>query len=274
LEKDCQPAPAVRKKREKRPPVSNTTALEEKLDGIVQLLQQQLSQASQSLIESPNSSSNTFEFRERAPAINTGAPIATTRGSSIETETATPSCKSYSTPSSIPIDYPIETEDECKEYLDTYRTTMVAYLPLVPIGPEVTVKEMREQHPFQWLVIRALCSKNVARQLALGMEFRNTLGRRVISRGERSVDVLLGLLIYSGWMHTYIKTNPIVTVVLQLAISLASDLGLNRSQPKEPLGQHLMNLTAQGCPKPWNVTAPRTMAERRTIIGLFHLNSM
>jgi hypothetical protein len=263
----------VRKKREKRPPVSNTAALEEKLDGIVQLLQQR-SQTSQPLIESPNASSNTLQFRERAPAINTGAPTVTTRGSSIETEIATSSCKSYNTPSSIPIDYPTETEDECKEYLDTYRTTMVAYLPIVPIGPEVTVNEMREQHPFQWLVIRALCSKNVARQLALGTEFRNVLGRRVINQGERNMDVLLGLLIYTGWMHTYIKTNPIVTVVLQLAISLAADLGFNRPQPKEPLGQHLMNLTAQGCPKPWNAFATRTLAERRTIIGLFYLSSM
>jgi hypothetical protein len=87
-----------------------------------------------------------------------------------------------------------------------------------------------------WLVIRAISSKRSRRQITLGLEIRKVLAREMVIEGTRSLDLLLGLLVLASWGHFYMCVKPILTTVLQLGISLASDLGLTKPVPLEPIG--------------------------------------
>ncbi|KAF2188861.1 hypothetical protein K469DRAFT_564540 [Zopfia rhizophila CBS 207.26] len=312
LNKDCQPAPTVRKKRASNRPVSSmatvankTAALEEKLDDIVQLLQRSQDPQSQPAssisirginqlqdqIQHGSSGSVTFNNvvapsndprnllsaaqnctnynvaqESHMPATSYGSTPADTLPISCSANASSPSAVNY---------YPLESEAECEECLETYRTKMVAFFPIVVIRPEVTVAELREQRPFLWLVIRAICSKNAARHRGLELEVRKMLGREMLLKGSKTLDLLLGILVYAGWGHFYIYKNPIITTDIQLGIALAADLGLTKPVPSEPCGV-MLNYSAQGCPKPQSsLTNPvRTMEERRAVIGLFLVSSI
>jgi hypothetical protein len=172
------------------------------------------------------------------------------------------------------LDFPPESEPQLEEYLETYRTKISAYLPIVCIRPETTMLELRKQRPFLLLVIRAICSKNLERQMAIVEEIKKILGREMLIEGAKNLDLFLGILVFAGWCHLYICNRPIISTIMHLAMSLASDLGLTKPLPNEN-GCIMLNYTAQGCPKPITVMAStRTMEERRAIVGLYLVSSM
>lgn len=189
---------------------------------------------------------------------------------------ATSTC-SFSTgrdnPSSS-IDYLPETEAQLEEYLDSYRTQMVPYLPIVCISPDMTLEKLRKQRHFLFLVIRAICSKNLERQAALVLEVKKVLGTEMLLEGSRNLDLFLGILVFAGWCHVYICNGPIMSTIIHLAMSLASDLGLTKPLPTESSAV-MLNYTAQGCPKPIIGMIPaRTVEERRAVIGLYVVSSV
>ena len=205
-----------------------------------------------------------------------------------EPHTPAPSCMSSSSDpplgstssaaSSFPIlgNYPVESEEECEECLETYRTKMIPFFPVVVIRPTTTVREMREQRPFLWLVIRAICSKSSARQRALGLEVRKALGKAMLVENTKSLDLFLGILVFVSWGHYYLCKNPVVTAAIQLGMSLAADLGITRPARQDPIGV-MLHYSSQGCPKPpcsRGVNPPRTMEDRRAGIGLFLISSV
>lgn len=169
----------------------------------------------------------------------------------------------------------METEAELEECLQTYRTKMVSYCPIVPIEATVTVKSMSKEHPFLWLVIRAVCSKSLTRQRALELKVRQTLGREMLINGTRSMDMLMGVLVFAAWGHYFVTSKPITQPVIMLAMSLAYDRGLTKPIPTDPVTVTL-NFNSQGCPKPVFAaySLVRTMEERRTVIGLFLISSV
>jgi hypothetical protein len=85
-----------------------------------------------------------------------------------------------------------------------------------------------------WLAIRAISTKKMALQEVLGVEFRKVVATQMLLEGTRSFDMLEGLLVFAAWGHYYICFKPIMTTIIQLAISLASDLALTKSVPLEP----------------------------------------
>lgn len=161
---------------------------------------------------------------------------------------------------------------ELEETLETYRTKMAPFFPLVMIGKNVTARELIEERPFLSLVIRAICPKSTAKQAELGTEVRRVLGREMLMEGAKNIDLLLGLLVYVSWGHFYLYNKPIISAIIHLATSIAFDLGLTKPVPTEP-ALIMLSYNAQGCPK--NLTAAvRTMEERRAIIGLFLIGSV
>ena len=139
----------------------------------------------------------------------------------------------------------------------------------------------------------AVASKSTEQQVALGKEVRLALGRKMLVEGDRSLDLLFGILVYTGWLvapprlvnhvcmnglnrpyraHSHSHTNPIVTNLLQLAMALLADLGLNKTPPEQSLNV-VLNYDSQGCPRQF-AQPKRTMEERRVAVGLFWLSSV
>ncbi|TAQ89078.1 hypothetical protein B7494_g2583 [Chlorociboria aeruginascens] len=329
LNKDCQPGPTVRKKRISKglasSSASKTAVLEEKLDGIVQMLQRSqipipgITQ-SQEQIQNQNSGSRAFtdwslssdtssgpitnaqtEANIRRDAFTTSSPSLvgnlvfdnTTRPDQAASSTKaikegfthdttngppTPAAsireQSCLSESSTSIGYPLESDAELRCCLETYRSKMAPYLPMVCIRAEVTVEQLRQDRPFLFLVIRTITSKNLARQGALVLEVKKAMGRNMLLEATKSLDMLFGVLLFAAWCQYHICHKPIITTVLHLAMSLADDLGLSRPVPTEPINI-MQHYSAQGCPKPLNMSNhERTMEERRAIIGLWLITSV
>lgn len=180
--------------------------------------------------------------------------------------------KANDTPPSFPTNSELEDIAELEMTLETYRTKMAPFFPLVIIDKNVTARELMEERPFLSLVIRAICPKSTARQAELGLEIRRVLGREMLIEGAKNMDLLSGLLIFSAWGHFYLYNKPIISTVIHLATSVAFDLALTKPVPTEP-ALIMLAYNAQGCPKNATV-AVRTMEERRSVIGLFLVSSV
>jgi hypothetical protein len=273
----------------------NNNALEEKLDGIVQLLQR--SQAIQTQAAPipatgnafspihqvrPPELSNSLSFNNLVSVASTDQSARTSQGPPTPATSATSnppenvfSCFSGPSPASFAgKKYILETEAELAEYLEIYRTEMISYFPIVPLEATATVKYMSEERPFLWLVIRAVCSKDWVRQRVLDLEIRQTLGKELLIEGTRSMDMLTGILVCAAWGHYFATSKPILQPIIMLAMSLAYDRGLTKPIPTDPVTLTL-NFNTQGCPKPIlaGQNLVRTLEERRTALGLFLMSS-
>jgi hypothetical protein len=93
--------------------------------------------------------------------------------------------------------------DAAEKLLQEY-STHVPYFPFVVISQNDSLKSLRREKPFLLLSILATSSRcHKQLQDKLEMEVRKDLGQRVIVQGEKSLDLLQGLLVYLAW---YVQT--------------------------------------------------------------------
>ena len=84
--------------------------------------------------------------------------------------------------------------------LDTF-ASMLEYLPFVDISVLGTISHMAETQPFILLAIMTVASRSrtVQKHSLYEDEFLKVLGLKYVSGGERSLELLQGLLIYCAW---------------------------------------------------------------------------
>lgn len=78
---------------------------------------------------------------------------------------------------------------------------MLPWFPVTSIAPEAGVPELAKERPFVLLAILAAASgsKSLQGHSLYDEEFRRVLGLKFVSSGERSLELLVGLLIYCAW---------------------------------------------------------------------------
>lgn len=77
--------------------------------------------------------------------------------------------------------------------------------PFVVTPPKMTLDALRRDRPFLLLSILTVTeSSNEKLQLQLELELRETLSKKVIVHGEKSLDLLQGVLVYLTWCATRI----------------------------------------------------------------------
>ena len=107
------------------------------------------------------------------------------------------------------LDRGIVTVEECDLYLKSFRQ-MNSYFPFVMINPRATVQSMIQDSPYLLLAVLVTGSlANKSLQITLDKEFRAALSHSVVLHGEKSLDVLQGLLVYIAW--SVYPPRPIVT---------------------------------------------------------------
>ncbi|KGO65244.1 hypothetical protein PITC_072390 [Penicillium italicum] len=143
---------------------------------------------------------------------------------------------------------------EAEENLTNFQTSKLPYFPFVYIPFKTSSELLRRERPFLWLCVMAVSSKSTAQQQILGTRIRQTIGQQMVVNSEKNIDLLLGLLTF-------------IAVFAQLAISLVFDLGLNKPVPEETS----ITSNLQKFPRP---SAPRTMEERRAVLGCFLVTSI
>ncbi|KAI1160773.1 hypothetical protein F5B18DRAFT_631298 [Nemania serpens] len=163
---------------------------------------------------------------------------------------------------------------EAQLCLNKFREETLAFFPFAYIPPHVTVVDIRKLYPFLWLNILSTTTTSHQRRISLGDQARNIVIQKIVVEREKSIDLLLGLLTYLGWVHKQRAATPYTSLFSQLVVTLVYDLGLHR-QPSESRPP----FCGPGKPsRNENVNPPqmirRTPEELRAILGAFILTSM
>ncbi|KAK0364086.1 hypothetical protein LTR91_019247 [Friedmanniomyces endolithicus] len=134
-------------------------------------------------------------------------------------------------------------EDSVKDLLHALdfnyiRTRLIAFrqltihFPFYCLRPDASVVDMATDGPLTTVAICTVTSSaHPDTQARLAQAFRHALSATVIIRGERSMDLLQGLMIFLAWHHNYMAKQQIHQLLYLLA-GMAADLGLYR-QPYE-----------------------------------------
>ncbi|KAL5113850.1 hypothetical protein ACEQ8H_008270 [Pleosporales sp. CAS-2024a] len=112
--------------------------------------------------------------------------------------------------------------------LDTYRR-MLEFFPFVTLPKEYSCQDLVQHRPLLLFgVLTAASYESSSLQQTLSREFRKVAMVKILN-GEKSLDLLQGLLVFIAWHHHYMDTQAVsVPMLLQLCVGIATDLGLDR----------------------------------------------
>ncbi len=88
---------------------------------------------------------------------------------------------------------------EAAESLMTFRKFMLIFLPFVYLPSTMTSERLSEVNPFLWFCIMTITCKNPDRRLVMSDAVKKHLAQKMVIDHEKSLDLLLGLLVLMGW---------------------------------------------------------------------------
>ncbi|TQN73413.1 hypothetical protein CSHISOI_02078 [Colletotrichum shisoi] len=96
--------------------------------------------------------------------------------------------------------------DSAEKLLQTFRI-MLKHFPCVALPPDATVMSLSKTKPFLLLAILSTASGSSALQghTLYDEEFRKVLGLKFVAGGERTLELLQGLLIYTAWYPFHLR---------------------------------------------------------------------
>ncbi|KAL5410334.1 hypothetical protein PMIN04_010671 [Paraphaeosphaeria minitans] len=165
----------------------------------------------------------------------------------------------YGTPARSPENIPyVPAEACCKAYdpvadglLDDYKADSLlqefrhSYTPAFPfviVPPSINGKALRQSHPFLFHAILTVTThRQAGLQATLAAKLKEQISLRVISHSHKSLELLQGILLYTGWYHFYYDPfKQHLAVMLQLCIAMLQDLGFSKNpqnaKKKIPMG--------------------------------------
>jgi hypothetical protein len=91
--------------------------------------------------------------------------------------------------------------DSAGKLLTRFREVMLAHFHCVVVGEEDTVATMAKERPFVLLALLAAASgsRTLQGHSLYDEEFRKVLGLKFVAGGERTLELLQGLVIYISW---------------------------------------------------------------------------
>lgn len=91
--------------------------------------------------------------------------------------------------------------DSATSLLVSFRDGMLPYFPITVLPPDTRIPTLAKERPFVLLAILAAASggRSLQGHNLYDEEFRKVLGLKFVSGGERSLELLVGLLIYCAW---------------------------------------------------------------------------
>ncbi|KAH8428439.1 uncharacterized protein LDX57_006137 [Aspergillus melleus] len=143
--------------------------------------------------------------------------------------------------------------------------------PFVVIPATTNASQLHAQYPFLLLTIIAACSEDdFALQKTLDHEIKRQICVRIIMNDERSMDLLLGLLVHTAWYQYRFETiHTQMYLTLELAITLVVDLSLDQNS-----GLSMRGITAGLKGKGSETAIQQSSTAKRALLGVFHLTSV
>ncbi|KAJ4207063.1 hypothetical protein NW759_014061 [Fusarium solani] len=127
--------------------------------------------------------------------------------------------------------------------LNTFKS-MVTYLPFIVFPDDCNVSYLAATKPFTLLSILTVASGSqmVQKHALYDDEFRKALGLKYVSGGEKSLELLQGVLIYCAWYPFQLRPkNGQLVQCLRIAADLIHDLDLDQDllTMPDPLGRQV-----------------------------------
>jgi hypothetical protein len=106
---------------------------------------------------------------------------------------------------SVPLQYtdptaPNFSSTDANALLEFFRTQISPRFPFVVIPPSMSVENLYRNRPFLYISIIAVTSRSSTEQQELSKLVMKHLAERLIINCERSLDLLLGVLVFAGWL--------------------------------------------------------------------------
>lgn len=166
----------------KSSPTLNAPQLEEKLDRLMNLLSSQQNKGEVAAgISIHNSAAASISSTIHSPA-----PSSTTLTNGAET-----------VPGWSIIDN-ISAQD-AESRLRIFRDKMLPFFPIIHSPPHISAQQLHAEKPFLWLSIMCVAGPTTPDQMALGEKLRSTIAEEVVLKSRKSLDFLIGLVVFLGW---------------------------------------------------------------------------
>lgn len=197
LSKECIPSTPVRQRGVKRSAVSKRSQLESKLDDLLSLLRTQNITQNIDPVSQTNSAStpSSIEYANPVNSLLTSSNPSHSSQPSVHNPDVS-SQFSYTSSTSMIIDGSPTLTDHG---LSDFRIDHLRYLPFIHIPETMAVAQLRLVRPLTCLAVQAICFKVHPDQNELCRQVRKMLAERILVDGERSLDLLLSLLVLMAW---------------------------------------------------------------------------
>ncbi|KAI1427452.1 hypothetical protein F5Y12DRAFT_173253 [Xylaria sp. FL1777] len=120
--------------------------------------------------------------------------------------------------------------DSATKLLASFRD-MLPHMPCLVFPENVDVRSLARNSPFVLLAVLAVtsCSSSLQGHSLYDEEFRKVLGLKFVAGGERSLELLQGILIYCAWYPFHLRPkNKQSFQYLRMAVDIVHDLELER----------------------------------------------
>ncbi|KAI1126129.1 hypothetical protein F5Y10DRAFT_278960 [Nemania abortiva] len=108
---------------------------------------------------------------------------------------------------------------------------MLPHLPCFVLPEDVDVRSLAKNSPFVLLAILAVtsCSSSLQGHSLYDEEFRKVLGLKFVAGGERSLELLRGILIYCSWYPFHLRPkNKQSFQYMRMGVDIVNDLELEQ----------------------------------------------
>lgn len=115
--------------------------------------------------------------------------------------------------------------------LRTFKEQFQPRFPFIAIPDDMSADLLRSQNPWIYrAVVMIAFQDDRFRQIEISKQFLIEISASMLVRGEKSLDMLQGLILYNAWSYYY---SPVIpswqsTGIHQLSLALLFDLGLTR----------------------------------------------
>ncbi|KAG4437722.1 hypothetical protein IFR05_006805 [Cadophora sp. M221] len=156
--------------------------------------------------------------------------------------------------------------------LSIFKEIFLPRFPFIIIPDNMTADLLRSEKP--WLyksVMMVAYQEDRFRQIEISKQFLVDISSALLLRGEKSLDMLQGMVVYNAWSYYY---SPVIpswqsTGIHQLSLALLFDLGLTR-----PMRDNDGPLTDVATARSQNEENERTLDDRRALLCCYFLTSV
>ncbi|KAF2638539.1 hypothetical protein P280DRAFT_551179, partial [Massarina eburnea CBS 473.64] len=169
---------------------------------------------------------------------------------------------------------PTATIVEVRQGLEYYRHSLYQWFPFIqPPDLRLLITDFVKAKPFLSLTMAMLgCTKDRGRQRELAEQGRDWLASHVLQRGDKSLDILQGLLLTTHWYTFQFELPRQRNMFLHMAMSMIVDLGLFKS----PFARRRIMTKEEAASAPnssHSSVTEHTLEEKRALLGCIYLTS-